>query len=991
MRDVQQKILSELGMDIESDMFELLVHNQIINLDLPVVDVFEQVWKKSLVDGGIDLDEYSEDDLDGVEDLTSMVVVYRIKGLNGEATEEEINTLSGGNAKKTDPEEEFKITNVMLDCEGLETLTEYFETLQVEVRFKNKKGDLDAQIRKKILAILSFCCNVKANRERMLQIKGLGVLMKSLNQALWNPAKTDAAVAHLNLIKRILQVDRANRVDEETKPTSERTLPSNGKEESPGVSPSSMDIDEPADTEEYAERPEHALVDEKTLTVFLESLRKPHIQKCNPELMMEIVPALTFGNYELVQTVLNFFLPVLDWEAYDDIDPKSKKENSEEEFLVKCFCWLAEKLPPVREKTGSVIRQIAAEEPVLCGALNYVQEHFSHLPSLAKKIKVAMVNRPALPIVLKVLTGFVKGHRASQDLAYNLDVIPALHAMEGISTKNRVGPEAESLLEALTLNNPEIKTFVDGLRSKTRLGKKKRARKLREQMLEKMKARKTKKGDDAGSASRKIMSKWGDMLKKIETDNSKLRCIMCQEGYKFKKDEQLGIYVYNKDVTLIPVDQTGSEADYDEEPIGCSTVTHFNLIHFSCHRAAMRADARAKKPKKEWEGATLRNSQTKCNNIFPIQSKVCQRTAFHLPGNVQVQYRTRVKEYWSRIRRESFLVSGFTVSNFEVHRDDFRLLLLRFGYEESFSEYTRGGGRASNMKFIPYMLQLMIHLHNDLNEDTKKGLLENYRKLLAEPDPKFSPPKPEAKQVQGSACWSEPNAPDSPKPRIVLLRNEGPSGPLAHDSCCATSLMANPGEDLLLSCILYMSTNLWKKNRVSILKKLMHHQPKVNKDEQNYDTKELKEQEEKEEMDEKKPGDEGKRDSRSSPAAVDSPSLVPTLITPSEAINTLATMGEYRPQLLLFGLVDRLQVILKQPRKPTPTMGPLVVSSSPSRSLSDSEVDVLDLLRENVRYHDETILDELEDVLNWFNKKLVPCKSAAEYFSVLEIDPKAFS
>jgi len=298
------------------------------------------------------------------------------------------------------------------------------------------------------------------------------------------------------------------------------------------------------------------------------------------------------------------------------------------------------------------------------------------------------------------------------------------------------------------------------------------------------------------------------------------------------------------------------------------------------------------------------------------------------------------------------------------------------------------------MKFIPYMLQLMIHLYNELNEDTKKGLLENYRKLLAEPDPKFSPPKPEAKQVQGSACWSEPNAPDSPKPRIVLLRNDGPSGPLAHESCCATSLMANPGEDLLLSCILHMSTNLWKKNRVSILKKLMHHHPKVNKDEQNYETKELKEQEEKEEMDEKKPGDEAecKRDSRSSPSAFDSPSLAPTLTSPSQDINTLATIGEYRPQLLLFGLVDKLQAILKRPRKPTPTMPrPLVVSSSTSRSQSDSEVDVLDLLRENVRYHDETILDELEDLLNWFNKKLVPCKSAAEYFSVLEIDPKAFS
>ena len=52
-----------------------------------------------------------------------------------------------------------------------------------------------------------------------------------------------------------------------------------------------------------------------------------------------------------------------------------------------------------------------------------------------------------------------------------------------------------------------------------------------------------------------------------------------------------------------------------------SMVTHFNPIHLSCHRNAIRAENSMRKPKSEWEGASIRNSHTRCNNWFPIKSK----------------------------------------------------------------------------------------------------------------------------------------------------------------------------------------------------------------------------------------------------------------------------------------------------------------------------------------------------------------------------------
>jgi E3 ubiquitin-protein ligase UBR4 len=77
----------------------------------------------------------------------------------------------------------------------------------------------------------------------------------------------------------------------------------------------------------------------------------------------------------------------------------------------------------------------------------------------------------------------------------------------------------------------------------------------------------------------------------------------------FKPTEIMGFYVFNKEVPV---------GYFAEEELGVTTVTHFNIIHHSCHREAVRADRRLKPPKSEWDGATIRNSHTLCNNIFPI-------------------------------------------------------------------------------------------------------------------------------------------------------------------------------------------------------------------------------------------------------------------------------------------------------------------------------------------------------------------------------------
>jgi E3 ubiquitin-protein ligase UBR4 len=135
--------------------------------------------------------------------------------------------------------------------------------------------------------------------------------------------------------------------------------------------------------------------------------------------------------------------------------------------------------------------------------------------------------------------------------------------------------------------------------------------------------------------------------------------MVCQEGEDYKPKQIMGIYVYCKEVVL-------ESAEYDIHPsllysyasslifigrrltmgdnreeVGVTSVTHFNVVHFQCHKDAAKADKKLKPPKTEWEGATIRNSHTLCNNLFPIWSTTVPDTL----------YASKVMEYWSVITR----------------------------------------------------------------------------------------------------------------------------------------------------------------------------------------------------------------------------------------------------------------------------------------------------------------------------------------------------
>ena len=84
-------------------------------------------------------------------------------------------------------------------------------------------------------------------------------------------------------------------------------------------------------------------------------------------------------------------------------------------------------------------------------------------------------------------------------------------------------------------------------------------------------------------------------------------CVICREGYQNQPSKLLCIYVFTRRCAVEPHESASRKT------VGFETVSHFNFVHRECHQAAVRSNA----SRKEWDAATLHNTNTKCNAMLP--------------------------------------------------------------------------------------------------------------------------------------------------------------------------------------------------------------------------------------------------------------------------------------------------------------------------------------------------------------------------------------
>ncbi|KAJ0099623.1 hypothetical protein Patl1_21605 [Pistacia atlantica] len=679
MRDVKNKICHQLDLLglLEDDYgMELLVAGNIISLDLSIAQVYEQVWKKSSSQSSSTMANstlLSSSIMTSARDSPPMTVTYRLQGLDGEATEPMIKELEEDREESQDPEVEFAIAGAVREYGGLEILLGMIQRLRDDL--KSNQEQLVAA-----LDLLMHCCKIRENRQALLSLGALGLLLETARRAFSVDAMEPAEGILLIVESLTLEANESDNIN---------------------ISHSVLTV-----TSEESGASEQA---KKIVLMFLERLCHPsglksNKQQRNTEMVARILPYLTYGEPAAMEALIQHFNPYLqDWGEFDQLQ-KQHEDNPKDEnisqqatkqmFTVENFVRVSESLKT--SSCGERLKDIILEKGITGVAVKHLKESFAVAGQAGYKSSTEWavgLKLPSVPHILSMLRGLSMGHLATQKCIDEGGILPLLHALEGVSGENEIGARAENLLDTLSDKEGKGDGFLEEkvrrLRHATRDEMRRRALRKREELLQGLGMRQelASDGGERIVVARPIL----EGLEDVEEEEDGLACMVCREGYSLRPADLLGVYSYSKRVNL-GVGTSGSargECVY-------TTVSYFNIIHFQCHQEAKRADAALRNPKKEWEGATLRNNESLCNSLFPVRG----------PSVPIAQYVRYVDQYWDNLNA----LGRADGSRLRLLTYDIVLMLARFATGASFSAESRGGGRESNSKFLPFMIQMARHL-----------------------------------------------------------------------------------------------------------------------------------------------------------------------------------------------------------------------------------------------------------------------------------------
>ncbi|XP_071733833.1 auxin transport protein BIG [Rutidosis leptorrhynchoides] len=669
MRDVKNKICNQLDLLglIEDDYgMELLVAGNIISLDLSIPQVYEQVWKKS-----------SSHSTNAVASATSardfppMTVTYRLQGLDGEATEPMIKELDEDREESQDPEVEFAIAGAVRECGGLEILLQIVQRLRDDL--KSNQEQLVA-----VLNLLMHCCKIRENRRALLKLGALSLLLEIARRAFSVDAIEPAEGILLIVESLTMEANESDNID-----ITQNALTVSNEEAGAGEQAKKIVL-------MFLERLSHPV-----------GLKKSSKQQRNTEMVARILPYLTYGEPAAMEALVQYFDPYLkNWVEFDQLQKQylenPKDENislqaSKQRLAVENFVRVSESMKT--SSCGERLKDIILETGITEVAVRHLRESFVFTGESGFKSSpewILGLKLPSVPLILSMLRGLSMGHLATQKCLDEGLILPLLHALEGVSGENDIGARAENLLDTLSDKEGKGDGFladkIRGLRHATRDEMKRLALMKRKELLQGLGMWQEMASD--GGKRIVVAQPILEGLEEMEEEEEGLACMVCREGYSLRPNDLLGVYTFSKRVNL----GVGTSGTTHRGDCVYTTVSHFNIIHYQCHQEAKRADAALKNPKKEWDGAALRNNETLCNNLYPIRG----------PAVPLSQYTRYVDQYWDYLNA----LGRADGSRLRLLTYDIVLMLARFATGASFSTDCRGGGKESNAKFLPFMVQM---------------------------------------------------------------------------------------------------------------------------------------------------------------------------------------------------------------------------------------------------------------------------------------------
>ncbi|XP_047167509.1 auxin transport protein BIG [Vigna umbellata] len=715
MRDVKNKIchqLELLGLLEDDYGMELLVAGNIISLDLSIAQVYEQVWKKSNQSSNLtNSNLLSPNAVNSSRDCPPMTVTYRLQGLDGEATEPMIKELEEDREESQDPEVEFAIAGAVRECGGLEILLSMIQRLRDD--FKSNQEQLVA-----VLNLLMYCCKIRENRRALLKLGALGLLLETARRAFSVDAMEPAEGILLIVESLTLEANESDNIS---------------------ITQSALTV-----TSEEAGTGEQA---KKIVLMFLErlshplGLKKSNKQQRNTEMVARILPYLTYGEPAAMEALIEHFSPYLqDWGAFDHLqkqhlnnpkDDNIAQQVAKQRFTLENFVRVSESLKT--SSCGERLKDIILEKGITKTAITYLKDNFSNTGQAGFKNSAEWaqgLTLPSVPLILSLLRGLSMGHMLTQKCIDEEGILPLLHALEGVTVVNEIGVRAENLLD--TLSNKEgkgdgfLEEKVCKLRHATRDEMRRRALRKREELLQGLGMRQEPSSD--GGERIVVSLPVLEGLEDVQEEEDGLACMVCREGYSLRPADLLGAYSYSKRVNL----GVGSSGSARGGECVYTTVSYFNIIHFQCHQEAKRADAALRNPKKEWDGATLRNNESLCNSLFPVRG----------PSVPLAQYLRHVDQYWDNLNA----LGRADGNRLRLLTYDIVLMLARFATGASFSADSRGGGRESNSRFLPFMIQMARHLLDQGSPSQRRNMARAVSAYISSSSSDVRPSSPSGTQ-----------------------------------------------------------------------------------------------------------------------------------------------------------------------------------------------------------------------------------------------------
>lgn len=366
-RHIKNKICTELQIEASVDM-ELLVDNNIISLDLPIDEVYKRIW---IPNNG----------------NTAMLVICRLQGFDGEATEPMINSFPNEANEEVDPEVKYSYTSVLCENNGFSYILGALD------------ADLSNNTLKELIKLLDTFVLVKRNRIEMNRLGAINKLFKLMKNLARDENSASYFSGAINVIAALIQ-----------------------------------------------EKPEAVENPEDCVDFIFEALETTLIQY-NDKLLapfLSLVPPIAALNHNIMHQVLQHFLEKL--RPQNTMENCNIFENSSSLFMINGFAEFALAIPT--GENGNIIRELIFKEHIVNDACSFLIKLFPLDQGRSSQQWQDALEIPCLPALLKTLGGMVDGFQQTQELFISNDayIIKLLLELETVSSANSIGEYATVVL-----------------------------------------------------------------------------------------------------------------------------------------------------------------------------------------------------------------------------------------------------------------------------------------------------------------------------------------------------------------------------------------------------------------------------------------------------------------------------------------------------------------------------------------------------------------